>query len=220
MDNIFITDDDRHTSSNDESLSDDTSSVATETLLPVYKSDQQQIYSMINGIRVCPVKVKTDITLPNLKIKHPYQSDDNENNPFIDEKKVIIDKHVKVSHINRSSLHDLKTNISLLGLDEHSRRKSTSNVSVSVVNKRISKSINGNLNNGETTQMISRESTVRVSRIPTAANINQGSNQKIIASKPMVTRLSLSNEPPVKMKKKKKSHVSVKHAPINSKKSS
>jgi len=203
---------------NDESSSDDISSVAIENLLPVHENDQRQISSMSN-IDVSPVKVNNCSSLSNIKIKHPYQSDENENDPFNDEKKIIIDEHVKVSHINRSSLCRINKDILLLTLDSCSSQRNTSNVRVYRTNNRNSQSINGNLNNRQITQMTSRESTVKVSRISTAANIQQGSKQKVIVSKPMITQVSTSNERSLQTKQKEL-RVSVKHASVDSKKSS
>jgi hypothetical protein len=203
---------------NDESSSDDISSVAIENLLPVYENDQRQIPSM-SSIDVSPVKVNNCNSLSNIKIKHPYQSDENENDPFNDEKRIIIDEHVKVSHINRSSLRRINKDTLLLRLDSCSSQRNTSNVTVYRTNNRNSQSMNGNLNNRQITQMTSRQSTVKVSRISTAANIKQGSKQKVIVSKPMITRGSTSNERSLQMKQKEL-HASVKHASVDSKKSS
>jgi hypothetical protein len=203
---------------NNQSSTDDIFSEPTENLLPVYEDDQQQISSM-NSIRVCPVKVNCS-SLPNLKIKHPYQLDDSEKDPFNDKKRIIIDEHVKVSHINRSNLRRLTTDIVVSRLKPRSSRKSAGSVTVSRANKILFQSVNANLNNQQIMPMTSRQSTVRVSRISTAANnMNQGFHQKVIASKPIVTRLSASNERPFKMKQKEL-HVIVKHLYINSKKSS
>jgi len=218
MDNIVITDDDRQTSSHDQGSSDDISSVATETLLPVYENDQQQI-SSTNSIHVSPVKVNNCSSLPNINIEHSSQSDDDENNPFDDEKRIIIDEHVKVSHINRSSLDRINKDLSLLKSDASSSQKTISNVRVSRIKNINSQSINGNLNNQQITRMTSGQSAVRVSRISTAANINQSSYHKLILSKPMVTRMSISNKRPRQMKQKEL-HVSVKHGSVDSKKSS
>lgn len=203
MNNIVLTDDDRQIPSNGESSSDDISSVATENLLPVYRSS-------IGNTHVCSVKVNNRSSLPNLKIKHPYRPDGNENDPFNDERKIITDKHVKVSRVKRSSLRSLNAEISLLRLDASSRRKSTGNVSVSRTNRRISQSVN---------QITSREKTVRVDRTSTAANKNQDLNRRQTASNPLVTRISFSNGLPFNLTQKEL-HASVKHLSVNQKKSS
>jgi hypothetical protein len=218
MANVFITDDDRQTSSNDQSSSDDIStSVTTENSLHVDENDREQI-SPMNNIRVCPVNINNHSSLPNLQVKHPYQQYNNENDPFNDEKRIITDKHVQVSHLNRSDLDRLNTEISLLKLAASSRRKSTSNVKVSRTNKNLSESINNNLNNQQITAMTSRQGTVRINRISTAANINQGSDKKIIASKPLVTRISVSRERSSK-KKPKELQAPVIHISVHTKKS-
>jgi hypothetical protein len=194
MDSLVITDDDRQTPSNDRSSSNDISSTTTEELLSVYEDDQQQISSTSDTL-IRPVKVDNHISLPNLKIKHPCQTHDNY--PFNTGKKMIINKHVKVSHINRSDLRSLNKEITLLRLN--------------------------NLKNRQTTQITSRQSTVRICRVSTADNINQGSNKKVIASKYMVTKLPLSNELPLPLPlkmKQKELHVSVKHVSVNANKSS
>jgi hypothetical protein len=209
MDDMITTDDDCQTSSTEQSSSDDISSVVTENLLPAYEDDPQQMCS-ISNIRVCSVKVHNHTSLPNLKIKHPNRSDDNEDNPFDDEKKIIIDEHVKVSHVKRSSLRSFNTEISLLRLDACSRRKSTGNVNVCRANERISQSVN---------QMISKQNTVRGHRTLTGVMVNQGSNRKEIASKPLITRLSISNELPFKINQNKL-HVSVKHVSVKQRQSS
>jgi hypothetical protein len=124
--------------------------------------------------------------------------------------------------MDRASVHRLNAEVTQLRLDIYSKRKRTGTVTVFRGNQRPPKSINGNLNNRETTQIKSRQSTVRVNRISTADSINQGSNQKIIASKPMVTRISTANELLLKMKQQKETmmHVTVQSASLNSKKSS
>lgn len=218
MANLLVTDDDRQTSSSDQSSSDDIStSVSSENSIPVGENDRQHISRMSN-IRVCPVNINNRSSLPNLQIKHPYQQYNNENDPVNDEKRIITDKHVQVSHLNRSDLDRLNTEISLLKLAASTRRKSTSNVKVSRPNKNLSQSINNNLNNQQITAMTSRQGTVRLNRISTAANINQGSDKKIIASKPLVTRISVSRERSSKTKPKEL-QASVIHISVHSKKS-
>lgn len=218
MDNNVNTDDDRQTSSSDQSSSNDLSSMSSETLLPVHEKDQPQMSNMSN-VRIRTIKVDNHTNLPNLMIKHPNRSDDNNgNDPFNDEKRIIIDKHIKISHINRSNLRHSTTDIPPLKLEACSSGKSIDSITVSRGNQNLSKSINGNLNNQETTKITSRESTVRIIRTSTAANKNQGSNKKVIASKPLVTRIPFDKLP--LRKKKKELHVSVQHVTLNSKKSS
>lgn len=208
-------DDDRQTPEGKGDSSDDISSASSETLLPAHEDDPEQMPDMIN-VRVCTVKVENHSNLPNLTIKYPIRSDDDGNDSFNGEKKFILDEHVKVSRIKSSNL---PKNISLLRLDTGSKGKSIGSVTVCRVNQSLSESINDNLNNQETMEIISRQSKVRITRTSTAVNINQGSNRKIIDSKPMVTRVPLINKVPSK-KKHKKLHVSVQHVTKNSKKSS
>ena len=213
------TDDDRQTFSIDQDSSDNLSSASSDTLLPVPEIHPRET-SQISHIRVHSVNIDDHVSLPNLALKHPNRSDDD-NDPFDDEKRIINDEHVKVSHINRASLETLANDILQLRINRYSSRWNMNNVTVSRGNQRISHSTNGNLNNRQTSQITSRQrSTVHVSRISTAANINQGCNQKVIGSKPIVTRVSLVNELPVRSAKKDLTHVSVRRTSGNSKKSS
>jgi hypothetical protein len=212
-DDSIATDDDRQTPSNGQSSSDDISSVTTENLsITVHENNQQRMSSM-SSIRVDPVKIINHSSLTNLNIKHPYQSNDN------DEKRIISDVHVKISRINRASLHSLTIEPSLSRLDACSRRKSTGNAIVSRSNKRISQIANDDRTNQETIHVTSRQNTIRANQTPTIANIKQDSDQKVNTSKPMVTRVSFSNELPFRMDQKEL-HVTVKHVSVNSKKSS
>jgi hypothetical protein len=206
-DDSIATDDDRQTPSNGQSSSDDISSVVT-----ALENNQQRMSSMIS-IRVDPQKIINHSSLPSLNIKHSNQSNDN------DEKRIISDAHVKISRINRASLHSLTIEPSLSRLDACSRRKSTGNAIVSRSNKRISQIANDNRTNQETIHVTSRQNTIRANQTPTIANIKQGSDQKVNTSKPMVTRVSFSNELPFRMDQKEL-HVTVKHVSVNSKKSS
>jgi hypothetical protein len=218
MDNAVTTDDDRQTSSNGKSSSDDISSESTQTLSPVHENRRRPISSM-SGIHVRPVKVITRNSLPNMKIKHPYRQDDTECDQYDDEKIIITDEHVKVFHMKRSSLRSLNTEISLSRLNASSRRRSIGTVSVLRSNTNVSKNVIGNITNRESTQMASRLSTLRAIGTTTAASITQGSDTKLITCKPVVTRISFSNELPFKMIQKE-SKVTVKHISVNQKKTS
>ncbi|CAF0726307.1 unnamed protein product [Rotaria sp. Silwood1] len=182
--------DDNHTPSNGQSSSDDISSVATENLLPVYKSNQQPTIKN-NIVRVSRIKIDNHNSLPNLKIKYLYRPRDNVENLLNSRKKITASEHVRISRVKYPSVPDLNTKIPLLRLDSSSRQKHPNNVNGSSPNKNITQNVNGNLINRETRKLTSRQSIVRANRTPTAAHINQGLNQKVIASKPMVTRLPL-----------------------------
>ncbi|CAF2361994.1 unnamed protein product [Rotaria sp. Silwood2] len=189
--NAVRRDHDNHTPSNGQSSSDDISSVATEKLLPVYESDQQPTTKK-NIVRVSRVKIDHRNSLPTLKIKYLYRPKDNVENLFNGtKKKFIVNEHVKISRVKYPSVNDLNTKISPLRLDPRSTHKHTDNANDSRPNKNISQNVNGNLINRETRKMTSRQGIVHANRTPTAAHINQGPNKKIIAFKPVVTRLPL-----------------------------
>lgn len=186
--NSIITDDDRQTPSNGQSSSDDVSSVTTKnSSMTIHENDQRRMPS----IHVIPVKTIDRRSLPNLEVKHICQPNKN---LFNDKNRIINDVHVKVSRINRASLHDLYTETSVSSFDTCPRRKSTGTVTVSRAN----------------------QSTVHVNRTSAATNTKQ---DLAIASKPMVTRVSFSNELSFSMHQKEP-HVTVKHISVNQKHSS
>ena len=213
------TDDDRQTDANDQNSSDNLSSVSSETLLPALETNQRET-AQSSPTRVCSVSVDNRASLPNLTIKHPNRSD-YDNDPFNEEKRIIVDEHVKVSHVNRATLESFTNDILQLRTKRYSSGRNIDNVTVSRGNPRVSQSTNDNLNNRQTSQITARQrSTVHVSRIPTAAKINQGYKQRVSGSKPIVTRISLVNELPLRKIKRDMTHVSVRHTSGSSKKSS
>lgn len=213
------TDDDRQTDANDQNSSDNLSSVSSETLLAASEDIQREI-DQISPTCVRPVNVDNRSSLPNINIKHPNRPD-NDKDPFDEEQRIIVDPHVTVSHVNRAILETFTKDILQLRKERYSSGRNIDHVTVSRGNPRISQSTNGNLNNRQTSQITARQrSTVHVSRISTAAYINQGYNAKLIGSKPIVTRISLVNEQPLRKKTRDMSHVSVRHTSGYSKKSS
>lgn len=212
-------DDDRQTFSIDQDSSDNLSSTSSDTLLPASENHSREI-SQIDHVRVHPINRESRVSLPNFNIKHPNRSD-NEIDSFDDEKRIIVDKHVTVSHINRATLQTLSDDILQVRINRSATsRWNMNNVTVSRGNRKLSQSTNSHQNNRQTSQIPSRQrSTVHVSRISTAATINQGYNKKTIGSKPIVTRISFVNEPSVPSQSKDLKHVSVRRTSGNSKKS-
>ncbi|CAF1360957.1 unnamed protein product [Adineta steineri] len=171
---------------NDEQdLSDDSSVEITE-------NPQTNDQKPISNKNIHSTQAKNRHSLPNLNIKHPYYSINDDKDPFIDETKVIIDEHVKISHVPRTSAHNLNTDLLVPKSDADSRRKSTDNTNVSRPNK--------------TVHHTSKED-----------NINQDIDKKVTAAKSMVKRVSLTNELPRKMSSEDV-HVHVKHITVNKKK--
>ena len=212
-------DDDRQTDANDQNSSDNLSSVSSETLLPASENNQRET-SHISPTRVRTVNVANRPSLPNLNIKHPNQVDDDKDPFNEEEKRIIVDEHVTVSHVNRATLGSFANDILQLRAKRYSSGRKIEHVTVSRGNPRVSQSTNGNLNNRQTSQITARQrSTVHVSRISTAASINQGCKQKVIGSKPIVTRISLDNELTSRKTTRDMTHVSVRHTSGYSKKS-
>ncbi|CAF0919974.1 unnamed protein product [Rotaria sordida] len=187
MINAITRHDDRHVSSNRQSSSDDISSVSSENLLPVDKSNQQPKIKR-DTIRVSRIKINDLNNQQNLRIKYLYRPKDNIENLLNAKKKFTINEHIKVTYVKYPSADDSNTKIPVLRSNSNSRQKYTDHVNDSHPNNKIPQNINGNLVNRTTRKMTSRQSAVHGNRTPTAAHINQGSNQKIIASKPMNTQ--------------------------------
>lgn len=160
--------DQRHTPTNvEEQSSSETiiTSESPESILPINTTIDQ-------CVRVCPIKIENVCIQPNPTIKHPNWSNDD---PFTEQQRRIIDKHVKVSHVDRSALHRIATEMSLLKITPYARRKSTGTIVVSLPNKRSSANTHQRLS--------SRQNTVRISRISTAESIKQDLQRQRIPSK-------------------------------------
>ncbi len=207
-------DDDQQSPVNDKSSSDKTFSVSSESSMAVGEIKQQPIPTKSNA-RICRVKVDNHNSIPNLTIKHPDQSNDNNNFDLLnDNKKFITDKkHVKVFHINRSTLPDVTTDISFLKFNISAKRKTTGTINVSHINNKQSENINGKKNNHEIKQTKSGQNPIRNNHMITGVTMNQ----KRVSSKPLVTQISSNvvNDTSEKLTRKQKLHVTVKRVSVN-----
>lgn len=180
-DDSLITDDDRQTPSTGQHSSDE---IYTEVIAVVTNENTQ-----------IPDPVETTNEKSLMKFND-------------DSKQFIFDQHVKVSRVNRASLHSLNTELTFAKLSASSRRKSTGTVSVSHGNKSQSRITTGHpADQGTQCQTPVRE-------IPTRTTDHKviDSTQKVSNSKPVIKRVSFS-ELPLGMGQKDE-HVTVKHVSI------
>ncbi|CAF0854663.1 unnamed protein product [Adineta ricciae] len=180
-DDSLITDDDRQTPSTGQHSSDE---ICTEIIAVVAKENA-----------LIPDPVETANEKSSIKFND-------------DSKQFIFDKHVKISRVNRASLHSLNTELRFSQLSALSRRKSTGTVCVSHGNKAQSQMTTDN----SADQSTRRQTPVR--NIPTRTTEHKvlDSTQKMSNSKTAITRVSFS-ELPFGMGQKDE-HVTVKHISI------
>ncbi|CAF1548034.1 unnamed protein product [Adineta ricciae] len=180
-DDSLITDDDRQTPSTGQHSSDE---IYTEIIAVV-----------ANGNAQIPDLMETTKEKSSMKFND-------------DSKQFIFDKHVKISRVNRASLHSLNTELRFSQLSALSRRKSTGTVYVCHGNKAQSQMTTDH----PADQTTRRQTPVR--NIPTRTTEHEvmDSTQKVSNSKTVITRVSFS-ELPFGMDQKDE-HVTVKHISI------
>ena len=180
-DDSLITDDDRQTPSTGQPSSDE---ICTE-IIAVVANENAQISD--------PMETTNE--------KSSMESND-------DNKQFIFDKHVKISRVNRASLHSLNTGLRFSQLSAPSRRKSTGTVSVSHGNK-----VQYQMTTDHPADQATRRQ-IPVRNIPTRKTEHNvlDSAQKVPDSKIVITRVSFS-ELPFGMGQKDE-YVTVKHTSI------
>lgn len=170
----------KNSPTDDDNSSTTISNELTETLSIANDDDVRSIQPSQCHVRIYPVRVENVCMLPNLTIKHPNRTDGND--PFTDEQRIIDDKHVKVSRLDRSTVPRLTTDLSLLRMKAYAQQKATGTVLVSRSSQRTLNQKPPDKQQQQQ-QLLSRQNTVRINRIPTTDNLRQIPHQTQIPPK-------------------------------------
>lgn len=168
------------------SSSEDTDSKNADDLLPESAKDPRLMFGK-NFVRVCRVSVNAADSSTKLIVKYLYRP--NKESDFSRFKSFNNSGHVKIVRLPRSHLPTINHNAPATALNLKSREKNTTNINNQRLSKKLPENMNGNVINREIQHVTSEYIPAQINRILTAAHKNQSSNQKAIASKPIVTKL-------------------------------